>query len=331
MCGANSEARRWQKKKEVINVDLEADFLKVLTAHTAGSPTQEGLLWTHLRPFEIAAKLLVEYGHRVSHGWVKRLLRKHGYCRRKLQKTLATGRYADRATQFNLLITLVLLVSVNNPVISIDTKKKERLGNLYREGKCYCNQSPAVLDHDYSYLGEGTVVPHGIYDLRLNLGFITLGTNHETADLVGDNLEWWWFNYGLEAYPDAKYLLILCDSGGANSYRSHLFKHRLQALSRKTGLKIIVSHYPPYSSKWNPIEHRLFAQTHRSLQGIVFSSYELVREMIAKTTTKQGLKVIARINDKIYPIGLKVDKNALDAKRILKLPQNPELNYMFLP
>jgi hypothetical protein len=156
------------EKKVVNNRDLEVDFLNVLATHTTVSPTQEGLLWTHLRPFEMAAKLLAEYRHQVSHGWVKRLLRKHGYCRRKRQKTLPTGTYAGRAAQFNLLITLVLLVSVNNSVISIDTKKKERLGNLYREGKCYCNQAPAVLDHDYSYLGEGAVVPHGIYDLRLN-------------------------------------------------------------------------------------------------------------------------------------------------------------------
>jgi Rhodopirellula transposase DDE domain len=303
----------------------------VLADNTAGSPTQVGLLWTHLRPFEIAAKLWQHYGHQVSHSWVKRMLLKHGYCRRKQTKCLATGTYAGRDIQFKVLFGLVALVSLRNPVVSIDTKKKELLGNLYRAGKLYCNQAQAVLDHDYSYLGAGKVIPHGIYDLRLNQGFISIGTSHETADFVGDNLEWWWFTYGMHAYPDAKYLLILCDSGGANAYRSLLFKQRLQDLAKQMGMKIIVSHYPPYCSKWNPIEHKLFAQVHRSLQGVVFTDYELVREIIAKTSTKQGLKVIARINDKQYQIGLKGNKEHIDTKRILRLPQNPDLNYTILP
>lgn len=214
---------------------------------------------------------MTNYGHQVSHSCVKRLLLKHGYCRRKQHKCLATGSYEGRDRQFKILFGLVALVCVNNPVVSIDTKKKELLGNLYRAGKLYCNQAQTVLDHDYSYLGEGKVVPHGIYDLRLNQGFISIGTNHETANFVGDNLEWWWFNYGIQYYPDAKYLLIICDSGGANAHRSYLFKQRLQELAKKMGIKIIVSHYPPYCSKWNPIEHRLFAQIHRSLQGVVFT------------------------------------------------------------
>lgn len=305
--------------------------MKILANHTAGSPTQEGLLWTHLRPFEIAALLFEQYGYRVSHRCIKRLLVKHGYHRRKQSKCLPTGTYAGRDLQFKLLFSLVLLVSLDNPVISIDTKKKELLGNLYRAGKLYCNQAQEVFDHDYSYLGEGKVIPHGIYDLRLNQGFISIGTSHETADFVGDNLEWWWFNYGIHQYPDAKYLMILCDCGGANSYRSHLFKKRIQDLAKKIGIKIIVSHYPPYCSKWNPIEHRLFAQVHRSLQGVVFTSYELVKALIEKTTTKQGLSVIARINQKEYQIGLKGSKDDIDPKRILRPPQNPDLNYTILP
>lgn len=214
------------EKKEDSIAHLESCFLRILSNHTAGSPTQEGLLWTHLCPREIASLLFEQDGLRVSHGCIKRLLRKHGYRRRKQSKCLATGTDAGRDLQFKFICDLVLLVSLHNPVLSIDTKKKEVLGNLYRAGKCYCNQSPKVLDHDYSHLAEGKVVPHGIYDLRLNQGYMSIGTNHETADFIGAHLEWWWSHYGIHQYPEAHYLKILCEAGGANSYRSPLFKKR---------------------------------------------------------------------------------------------------------
>jgi hypothetical protein len=125
--------------------------------------------------------------------------------------------------------------------------------------------------HDYEYLSEGKVIPHGIYDIQANKGYISIGNSAETADFAVDNLLWWWTEHGIHLYPDAKNILLSCDAGGANSYRHHIFKDRLIALCEQTGLSIIVSHYPPYSSKWNPIEHRLFCHVHQAMSGVVFS------------------------------------------------------------
>lgn len=218
-------------------------------------------------------------------------------------------------------------MSIDSPVISIDCKKKERLGNLYRDGKVYANGFIEVFDHDYSHLSEGSVVPHGIYDLALNKGYISIGTNHETAEFIIDNLIWWWENFGIHDYPNAKNILILCDAGGANSYRHYAFKKQLLKLTRIIGVDIIICHYPPYSSKWNPIEHRLFCHVHHSMQGVIFSNYEIVKQMIRKTSTKKGLTVEVRINDKFYPTGIKTAKEEVDFTRILFNQQIPKLSY----
>ncbi len=313
-------------------VDLEEKFLAILSLHTAGSPTDEKVKWTYLTPIEIATELDAKHGIGVSNGLVKRLLAKHGYGRRKMSKSLPIGSYAHRDEQFRLIFYLVLIVSTSrNAIVSIDTKKKERLGNLYREGKAYSTAPVKVYDHDYGYLAEGKIIPHGIYDLKRNEGYVSIGSSHETASFICDNLEWWWHNYGIHHYPGSKYMLLLCDSGGANGYRHHQFKKQLQILARKIGLKIIVTHYPPYSSKWNPIEHRLFAHVHRAMQGVVFTDYALVRELVMRTKTKTGLTVFARIVTTPYQIGVKCAKQEVDESRILTHPHLPLLNYTILP
>jgi hypothetical protein len=205
------------------------------------------------------------------------------------------------------------------------------LGNLYREGKCYCTQAIKAYDHDYQHLSEGKVIPHGIYDLQANTGYISIGNSSETADFVIDNLFWWWDNYGIHRYPDAKNLLLFCDAGGANCYRHFIFKHRLSAFAKATGLSIIVCHYPPYCSKWNPIEHRLFSHVHRAMEGIIFTDYQTVKNAIAQTATDTGLTVIVRLNLKHYQTGIKVDKNNWDKNKIRPHPEIPELNYRIFP
>ena len=184
-----------------------------------------------------------------------------------------------------------------------------------------------AFDHDYSHLGKGAVIPHGIYDLQRNCGFITIGNSSETASFIVDNLRWWWYEHGIHDYPDARNLLILCDAGGGNSYRHHVFKKELLIFAKEIGLDIIVSHYPPYSSKWNPIEHRLFCHVHQAMSGQMFSDYEFVKTLIEKTSTKTGLHVIVRINLKKYNIGCKTDKSELDNNRIQCHPTIPNLNY----
>ena len=218
-------------------------------------------------------------------------------------------------------------MSLQSPVLSLDCKKKERLGNLYRNGKCYCTQSVKVFDHDYEHLSEGKVIPHGIYDVQANKGYISIGSSSETADFIIDNLRWWWENFGIHQYPDAKNILLLCDAGGANSYRHFIFKQRLMAFAKEIGLSFIVCHYPPYCSKWNPIEHRLFSQVHKAMEGVVFCDYETVQKLIEQTSNKTGITVNVRLNLKEYETGIKINKKEIDPKRILYHPDIPELNY----
>ena len=299
----------------------------MIDSFKAGSPTNPLVFWIHLKPREIANKFHEQYQEKVSNGAVKRLLKELGYSYRKMSKTLATGIYAKRDEQFEIIMTIIFAMGLKSPVISIDCKKKERLGNLYRDGKCYSTGNIDVFDHDYDNLSEGKVIPHGIYDLQLNRGYISIGSSSETAEFITDNLRWWWTEYGIHTYPDAQNILILCDAGGGNSYRHHIFKLKLLELTREIGVAIVIAHYPPYSSKYNPIEHRLFCHVHGAMKGVVFSSYAIVKELIEKTSTTKGLSVIVRLNLILYEKGIKIDKNTIDTKRIFNNQIIPELSY----
>jgi Rhodopirellula transposase DDE domain len=302
-----------------------------LESHRAGSPTDANVYWISLKPWQLAALFYENYHIQLSHGLVKRALKEFGYAYRKQSKHLATGSYGHRDEQFQIICSVVLVMSLKSPVVSIDCKKKERLGNLYRDGKCYCTKSIKVYDHDYEHLSEGKVIPHGIYDLQANKGYLSIGSSSETADFVLDNLLWWWYTYGIDLYPDAKNILLLCDAGGANSSRHHLFKHKLIIFAKQTGLSVLVCHYPPYCSKWNPIEHRLFSHVHRAMAGVVFADYQTVQHLIAQTSTQTGLTVVVRLNLKVYPTGIKIDKSQIDPSHIVYHPQLPELNYTIYP
>ena len=250
-----------------------------------------------------------------------------GFRYRKLSKNLAIDEYPQREKQFEIIFHLVTIMSIDSPIISIDCKKKERLGNLYRDGKAYSTGEVEVYDHDYHYLGEGAVIPHGIFDIQNNEGYLTIGSSHETASFIADNILWWWDNYGIHNYPNARNILILCDAGGGNSYRHHVFKKAMLILAKKIGVNLIICHYPPYASKWNPIEHRLFAHVHRAMQGVIFSDYNIVKELIEKTKTDTGLKVFVRLNIKEYPTGIKTDKSEVDFTRIQFNSEIPKLSY----
>lgn len=303
----------------------------MIESHKAGSPTDDKVYWISLKPCAIAKLFEQQHQIKVSNGLVKRMLLRLGYSYRKQSKQLATGSYANRDPQFEIICSLIVIMSLKSPVLSIDCKKKERLGNLYRNGKCYCTNAVKVYDHDYEHLSEGKVIPHGIYDIHANKGYVSIGSSSETADFIIDNLFWWWDNYGINQYPDAQNIVLLCDAGGANSYRHFIFKHRLMQFAKETGLSVIVCHYPPYCSKWNPIEHRLFSQVHKAMEGVVFSDYQTVQNLIEQTTTKTGLSVVVRLNLKQYDIGLKINKAEIDPKRISYHPVIPELNYRIYP
>lgn len=250
-----------------------------------------------------------------------------GFKYRKLSKTLATGHSIYRDAQFKIIFELVAIMSLDTPILSIDCKKKERLGNLYREGRSYSTAPIPVYDHDYHYLSEGRVIPHGIYDLQCNEGYLSIGSSSETAEFIADNLLWWWDNFGIHNYPDAQSILILCDAGGGNDHRHHAFKKQILRVARNIGVDVIICHYPPYSSKWNPIEHRLFCHVHKAMQGAVFSDYNIVKELISKTSTDTGLKVHVRLNLKEYKTGIKTDKKEVDYTRIQFNKNVPHLSY----
>lgn len=295
--------------------------------HKAGSPTDPALFWVSYKPSKLADMFFEAHRIRVSNGQVKRTLKILGFKYRKHSKQLATGIYARRSEQFNIIFFVMLLMNVNTPILSIDCKKKERIGNLYREGKCYCTKALEVYDHDYQHLAQGKVIPHGIYDLQQNKGYITIGKSSETAEFITDNLRWWWTQFGKQQYVNAKQIILLCDAGGANSYRHHIFKYQLLLFAKEIGLDIKVCHYPPYSSKWNPIEHLLFCHIHRAMRGNVFTNYEVVKNLIQQTSTKNGLSVEVRINEKEYKTGYKIDKSQIEIERILYHKFLPELNY----
>ncbi len=319
------------EKKTVSNPEIKELLIELIEKQKAGSPTDETVYWIHLKPCAIANLFFESHQIKVSNGVVKRLLKELGYSYRKQTKQLATGSYAQRNKQFEFICRLVLVMSLKSPVLSIDCKKKERLGNLYRSGKCYCTAPIKVYDHDYEHLSEGKIIPHGIYDMQANKGYISIGGSSETADFILDNLLWWWTEHGIHQYPDAKNILILCDAGGANSYRHHLFKHRMQQFAKQTGLSVIVSHYPPYCSKWNPIEHRLFSQVHKSMEGVILSDYQTVKKLIEQTSTKTGLTVVVRLNLKEYKTGIKIHKNEIDKTKISFYPEIPDINYRIYP
>lgn len=305
-------------------------LIAFIERHKAGSPTDATVYWIHLRPCEIAVNFERQSGQKVSHGCIKRVLKTMGYKYRKMRKNLATGTYARRNEQFEIIFQLVAIMSLKTPVLSMDCKKKERLGNLYREGKVLSTAAIEVFDHDYDHLSKGKVIPHGIYDVQRNEVYVTIGTNHETAEFAKDNLLWWWDDFGIHYYPDTDLILILCDAGGANSYRHYAFKKQMQILAQTIGKDIIICHYPPYNSKWNPIEHRVFPHMHTAMQGVVFSDYTIVKQLIANTSTKTNLLAIVRISHIQYDIGIKTSKDDIDYSKIRFNHIIPELSYRFV-
>jgi transposase len=317
----------------VSHPEIDEQFLTVLHDHTAGDPMDETVRWTNLRVWEIVEALQKDYDIKVSRRVIRQLLKKHGYRLRKAQKRIAMkNRVPDRNAQFDNILDLKNRYQSNgNPVISMDTKKKEKLGNFYREGRLYTLEELQVYDHDFPSFAEGVIIPHCLYDLHLNIGYAQVGTSHDTGEFACDSFRHWWYNYGCRTYPNATSILVLCDGGGSNSSRHYLFKQDLQILADEIGIEIRIAHYPPYCSKYNPIEHRLFPHITRSCQGVIFSSLEVVTDLIAKTRTKTGLKVFVHVIDKLYETGRKVTKNFKSEMRIVFDKILSKWNYRAIP
>jgi hypothetical protein len=205
------------------------------------------------------------------------------------------------------------------------------IGNFFRPGVLSTQEVVRTFDHDWPSLAAGVVWPHGLYDLKRNHGFVTLGTSHDTSEFACDALRWWWEEHGRHDYPAATSLLLLCDGGGSNRASAYLFKAELEKFAQESGLEVRVAHYPPYTSKYNPIEHRLFPHLTRVCQGVIFTSIELVKELMAKATTKTGLRVAVQIIDKIYETGRRVAADVKERIRIIFDEALPRWNYRILP
>ena len=292
---------------------------------------KEGVVWTDLTATDVAARL-AEVGVTVSVHVVEQLFEVAGYGRRQTQKRDCLGEHPDRDAQFSRIADLKQEhLDSSDPVLSIDTKKKELLGNFYRDGKLFTRRTLTAFDHDFPSFADGVVIPHGLYDLKLNRGYLHLGTSYDTSEFACDCLEDWWTRFGEALYPRAKSLLLLCDGGGSNSARSHLFKTDLQAMVNRIGLPVRVAHYPPYTSKYNPIEHRLFPHVTRACQGVVFRSVALVKKLMEKTRTRKGLSVVVDILDRVYAKGRKVAEEVRQAVNIVRDELLPLWNYRILP
>jgi Rhodopirellula transposase DDE domain len=311
--------------------ELEENFLRVLRDYTAGDPMREGVRWTNLTVKEIVGRLAAA-GTPVSRTVVKDLLRKHHYVKRKAQKAQAMGHHPDRNAQFEHIAQLKqTYLESENPIVSLDTKKKELLGNFYRPGQLYTQEVVKTFDHDFPSAAQGVVIPHGLYDLKLNQGHVNLGTSHDTSEFACDSLRRWWESQGQAAYPRATSLLLLCDSGGSNSAGQYLFKEDVQRLADGLGLEIRVAHYPPYASKYNPIEHRLFPHLTRACQGVIFHTIDIVKELMEKAKTKTGLRVTVDILDKVYQTGRKCAASFRQNMPIMFDALLPKWNYRAVP
>ena len=310
---------------------LEENFLRVVKDYTAGDPMRPDVKWTNLTLGQIAERL-AEAGTPVSVTVVEQLLRKHRYIKRKARKSRSMGQHADRNRQFENIARLKQeYLETDNPILSIDTKKKELVGNFYREGRLYTQETIETFDHDFPSAASGVIIPHGLYDVKRNDGHVNLGTSHDTSEFACDSIEWWWESRGRTLYPRATSILLLCDGGGSNSANQYLFKEDLQRLVDRIGIEIRVAHYPPYASKYNPIEHRLFPHLTRACQGVIFHTVGLVKGLMEKAKTSTGLEVTVDILDKVYQTGRKYAADFKETMKIVFDEVLPKWNYRAIP
>lgn len=290
-----------------------------------------GVCWTNLSLRRIRAALR-DVGYPIGVKAVAQLLRQCRFGRRQAQKKLSAKRHPQRDQQFRKIEQLRAAYQDSpNPIVSVDTKKKEFLGNLYRDGHLYTQETLTTLDHDFPTSAAGVVHPHGLYEIKRNVGHINLGTSHDTSRFACDSLAHWWETFGRAAYPQATSILLLCDGGGSNSSRRYVFKYHLEQLADRLQLELRVAHYPPACSKYNPIEHRFFPHVTRACQGVIFTTLGLVQKKMAETRTETGLRTTVAVLGGDYPTGEKVPKGYKKSMRIIFDEELPAWNYRAIP
>jgi transposase len=287
---------------------------RLIDPETRGDPMCP-LRWT-TKSTRVLADEMTAQGFPVSHSTLAKVLAGMGYSLQAPAKTREGADHPDRDAQFRYLDGLVREhMAAGEPVISVDGKKKEKVGNFAPSGREWqpAGEPVEVNMHDFPDEKLGKVTPYGVYDISGNNGWVTVGTSADTAEFATSSIRRWWEEMGRAAYPGAARLLITADGGGSNGHRSRLWKREIAAFAEETGLEVTVCHYPPGTSKWNKIEHRMFSHITRNWRGRPLESHEVVVSLIANTTTRTGLKIRAELDQRIYAKGIEVSKKEVEA------------------
>lgn len=322
-CRHPGAGRKWSEEVDPSLVDgLEL----LMGENTAGDPMRL-LKWTTKSLRSIAAELSRK-GHPVSHTTVHRLLRELDYSLWGNRRSIEGKQHPQRDAQFRYVYQQVKrCLRAHIPVISVDTKKKELVGTFANKGRRWGKNQRVVNAYDFPSLAEGRAYPYGVYDEAENEGFVNVGVSHDTAEFAVESIERWWRMLGHRRYPNATKLLITADGGGSNGSRNRLWKYRLQQFANRHALAVTVCHFPPGTSKWNKVEHRLFSQISVTWRGEPLVSYETIINFISSTTTKTGLKVKAELDTHEYETGKKITDEQMRTVSVRPHNTHPAWNY----
>jgi hypothetical protein len=330
--GRIRQAGAGRKPVEEAEPRVKRLLTRLLEATTAGDPMSY-LLWTNQSTRALAEEL-VRHGCEVSHVTVARCLHEMGYSLQANVKTVEGTQHPDRDAQFRYINEQVRrFLRTGDPVVSVDTKKKELVGSFENRGRRWRPQGAPVpvSVHDFPHLGKGKAIPYGTYDVARDEAVVNVGITHETAEFAVESIRRWWRLLGRKAYPHAQRLLICADAGGSNGARLRAWKVELQGLADRLALRITVCHYPPGTSKWNKVEHRLFSFISMNWRGQPLVSFETVVNLISATTTKSGLRVKALLDTKAYEPGQKIPATEMEALRLKPHGFHGDWNYTIAP
>ena len=321
-----------RKSLSATDPTLVADLQTLVDPVTRGDPMAP-LLWTAKSLRRLATELQA-LGHRIGHNVVAKLLRELGYSLQANRKTLEGASHPDRDAQFSYINDQVkAALAADQPAISVDTKKKELVGDFKNNGREYRPKGnpEKVRVHDFKIPELGRAAPYGVYDIADNTGWVSVGIDHDTASFAVNSIRRWWQTMGRSRYPQARQLTISADGGGSNGSRVRLWKIELQTLANELDIEITVCHLPPGTSKWNKIEHRLFSFITLNWRGRPLVSYQTIVQLIAATTTKAGLTVKSELDTNLYPKGIKVADAEMDALNLHRHEFHGEWNYTIKP
>ena len=321
-----------RKKEAVKQEGLVPAILQIVEPHTAGDPMKP-LLWTSKSVRHIQEELKTK-GFKVSHELIRRILNENDYSLQTNRKTKEGGNHPGRDAQFEFINNQTMqFIAENQPVISIDCKKKELIGEYKNNGKEWRPVKNPVEVNVYDFIDKtnGKAAPYGVYDIKNNKGWINIGISSDTAAFAAGTIRSWWKNEGQNEYKDAEKLYINADGGGSNGIRNRLWKSELQQFANDTGLIIHVSHFPAGTSKWNKIEHRLFSYISMNWRGKPLTSLAVILNLINGTAAKTGLTVKAQLDEKIYPTGIKISSQDFEKINIERNEFHSEWNYVIYP